>query len=202
VRAVSRKWAAALQQLDLLNVYISFNNAECINFILYPMFENIVSLANFPMQLDKVVDHCTHAVRVTSDASPVGPNTVQLAKQKDGLRNFVYENCKLYYKTNPTRWQYESYWFAPTYSYAKSDTANSDIDDDDDPDFEEDDGFRYNNYYGDDDEPGMNRFNDKGAEEDMGDVGYYSNYPDESARDIASTRDELGYLNLLSDRYY
>ena len=37
VRAVSRKWAAALQQLDLLNVYLGFNNAECINLYLTPL---------------------------------------------------------------------------------------------------------------------------------------------------------------------
>jgi len=195
VRAVSRKWASAIQQLDLLNIYLAFDNAECINIYLSPMFEHMFALANFPIQLDTVVDQIAAIVKETTDGNPLCPHPLQMVKQKDGMWNFVFENCKLFYKTNPTKWIYESYWFRQQLC-AKSDTANSDIDDDDnDPDFEEDDGFRYN-YYGDDDEPGMSRYNDKGAEEDMGDVGYYSSYPDESAREIAKTRDELGYLNL------
>ena len=41
------------------------------------------------------------------------------------------------------------------------------------------------------------RYNEKGAEEeDMGNVGYY---PDESAHEIARTREELGYLSLHID---
>lgn len=84
-------------QLNLL--YFGTSNISSV--------DTMFSLANFPIQLDTVVDQCTSLVKQTAEESPVGPNTLQMAKQKDGLRNFVYENCKLFYKTNPTQWVYE-----------------------------------------------------------------------------------------------
>ena len=68
--------------------------------------DTILALAAFPIQLDAVVDQCTSLVKETTETSP---GTTQLAKQKDGIHNFVYENCKLFYKTNPTKWVCERY---------------------------------------------------------------------------------------------
>eukprot|EP00026_Physarum_polycephalum_P011267 Phypoly_transcript_11474.p1 GENE.Phypoly_transcript_11474~~Phypoly_transcript_11474.p1 ORF type:complete len:236 (+),score=56.43 Phypoly_transcript_11474:85-792(+) len=197
VFAVSRKWAAAMQQIDMLHSYLDFNNtdcnAECINIYLTPLFDTILALANSPLQIRTVADHATAIVKAALEGEP---KAAQLAKQEDEVRNFVHNNCKLFYKTNPTAWMPESPWNFEHSYYDKSDEANSDMgDDSDEPDLE-DDGFRYN-FYGDDDGPGVNRFSDKEEEgEEMEDMGYYRGYPDESEREIARTREELGYLSL------
>jgi hypothetical protein len=125
-------------------MYLEVNNAECINYYLDPLFDSMQSMAPFRVPTSAVVDQCTKRVERNTETNMNGPKKVN--KVKDGLRHFVYENCKLFYKTNSTNWISENFfpWFNQQSFYTKSDTAaNSDVlDEDDDPDFE-DDGFRY-----------------------------------------------------------
>jgi len=202
VYAVSRKWNAAMQQIDMLHSYLGFDktecNAECINIYLTPLFDTILALATFPLQIHTVADQVTALVK---EALEGVPGAAQLVKKEDEVWNFVSQNCKLFYKTNPTVWTLESPWYFEQSHCAKSDAANSDVGNDSDaPDSDGNDEFRYN-FYGDDDELETSRYSDKEKEEgdEMEDMGYYHNSPDESEREIARTREELGYLRLHND---
>lgn len=220
VRAVCRSWASAVQQFDLLNSYLHFYDAECINHYITPLFETIQSLAPFQIQLDTVADQCTAVVKQNIETNiSSSPYTVSLlSKQKDGLRNFVLENCRLYFKTNFTKWVDTTSWGNNTWA---SDTgANSDVDDINDNDFDnddDDDGFRYfgnsNNYnnYNNNNSYNNNNNNADDDDEDMGDIPRYRREEEEreieeyeeneliDKREMARTREELGYLNLLDD---
>lgn len=204
VRSVSRKWASAVQQLDLLNANLDFDSAECINHYLYPLFCRMKDLAPYPMLFNSVVDQCTKVVERWTDANMDAAQ--KATKTGVGLRHFVYENCKIFQREHVTNWtnesQYHFPWFSQTMEDMKDDSsASSDFDDD--PDVQ-DDGFRY---YADeeeeDDDSFVPRHKGRGGHGEEGNVGYYMNvYPDESASEIARVRSEMGYLNLHTRTWY
>jgi len=205
-RCVSRKWASAVQQLDLLTAYLSFDNAECINYYLDPLFDSMEDLASFRLLMSSVVDRCVRLVEQRMDASM---NEHQKSKASyTALYNFVHANCKLFYNTNPTNWIPEGLFPWHDQSSAEATKNNSSTNSDfEDGDVDlEDDGFRYYADEEDEDEEDVEHYEVPRHKDDDGDgkrgVEYYSNYPDESAYEIAKMRDEIGYLGLNKEWWY
>jgi len=150
IKCVSRKWAAAVQQLELLKLYLAFDNAECINYYLDPLFDSMQDLVPFRLLMSSVVDECTKNVEQRTEASMAEHQ--KALKTKHGLRNFVSENCSLFYRSHQTNWIPEGQqfsWRKQSLEMRSSDgMVNSDFEDDD---LDEDDGFRY---YADEEDEG------------------------------------------------
>jgi len=142
VRCVSRKWAAAAQQTDLLAAHLAFDNAECINYYLDPLFDSMEKLVHFRLFMSSVIDQCMKVVERRIEA--IMTERQKLMVFNGSLYNFVHANCKLFCRTHYTNWIPEGYY--PWYDQSSVEAnKNSPSDSDcEDRDFDvEDDGFRY-----------------------------------------------------------
>jgi hypothetical protein len=74
--------------------------------LIHLQVDTILALANFPLQIHTVADQVTALVK---EALEGVPGAAQLVKKEDEVWNFVSQNCKLFYKTNPTVWTLERY---------------------------------------------------------------------------------------------